>query len=366
MLIIILITLFVGCEKDVKNEKLSLKINGKTIAGEYTGKIENDEPIGKGLFEVSSKDGDWSYSGSFKNKKTNGKGEFQNYHSTIDFQGNKIDGIYNGECFNGIINGKGQFTSDNNDVVFKYDGEWKNGQISGNGQLKTNHYTVYFSDLERTGSYDGTVVNGKAHGKGDFTAVNADNNEYTYSGEWKNGLYDGYGKRTFKSKKLGWEIGNYNKGEFRPNIVDFLNSSGSETEMSFETSNKASKFINKHNKLFPSKNKKKVKKFVNGNLNYKKMIKSPSKYGDKLFHSEDYTITQIWENKYWGYTVTEIIAENSDYDNYLYIYYLKSLDVYEGDKISLYALPIDSSSYKNVGGGTTNCYVMLGSYISKR
>ena len=30
------------------------------------------------------------------------------------------------------------------------------------------------------------------------------------------------------------------------------------------------------------------------------------------------------------------------------------------------ALPIDSASYKNVGGGTTNCYVMLGNYISKK
>lgn len=366
LIVVIALLSFSGCEKEVKDEKIKVLFNKSNISVKYTGKLEDDIATGKGKFSAGSKNDKWEYSGNFINGKASGVGSLTNYKHSIKFQDFSIEGEYTGECKDAVINGNGKFVGKNGDISLEYNGEWKDGKITGKGKLSTNHYTVYFLDLNRTGSYSGDVVNAKAEGTGVFTAVNGDNNEYTYNGKWKNGLYEGKGKREFKNKKLGYEEGTFKKGEFRPSVIDFLKSAGSDHDMEFSVNKKAEKFIKKHKGLYPTKNKNKVLKHVKESLNYKQLIKAPHKYGDKIFHSEDYEIVQIWEDKYWGKTVTEIIAANSDYEDYIRVYYFKSLNALEDDKISLYALPIDSASYKNVGGGTTNCYVMLGNYISKK
>ena len=366
LIVVIALLSFCGCEKEVKNEKAKISFNKSNISVKYTGKLVDEKANGKGKFSAGVKDEKWEYSGNFKNGKAIGKGTLTNYKHSIKFQDVSIEGKYTGECSDAVINGNGKFIGNKGDTSFEYNGEWKDGKITGKGTLNTKHYTVYFSDVTRTGSYSGDVVNGKAEGSGTFTAVNDDKNEYTYTGKWKNGLFDGKGKREFKDKKLGYEEGTFKKGEFTPSVVEFLNSSGSESEMSFSVNKKAEKFIKSHKGLYPAKRKHKVLKHVKNSLKYKQLVKSPQKYGNKIFHSEDYVITQIWEEKYWGRTVTEIIARNSEYEDYIYLYYFKSLNALEDDKISIYALPIDRSYYKNTGGGTTNCYIMLGNYIRKK
>ena len=60
-----------------------------------------------------------------------------------------------------------------------------------------------------------------------------------------------------------------------------------------------------------------------------------------------------------------ITQDASSYDNVYYVYYLGKLDnVYENSKIKYIGLPLDYSSYENIGGGTTKCIVMLMSGLS--
>lgn len=49
--------------------------------------------------------------------------------------------------------------------------------------------------------------------------------------------------------------------------------------------------------------------------------------------------------------------------NYYVLYYLDTVEVYEGDEFTAYALPCSTSGFDNVGGGTTNVVIMLASYM---
>ena len=63
-----------------------------------------------------------------------------------------------------------------------------------------------------------------------------------------------------------------------------------------------------------------------------------------------------------GETVTYLLAFDID-ENYYALYYLGSVDVYDGDIIIAYSLPVATSSFDNVGGGTTNVVVMVTSQM---
>ncbi len=63
-----------------------------------------------------------------------------------------------------------------------------------------------------------------------------------------------------------------------------------------------------------------------------------------------------------GETVTYLLAFDID-KNYYALYYLGSVDVYDGNIIITYSLPVATSSFDNVGGGTTNVVVMVTSQM---
>ena len=62
--------------------------------------------------------------------------------------------------------------------------------------------------------------------------------------------------------------------------------------------------------------------------------------------------------------MTRIICQDPNY-NYYYILYDGVLpDVYDGTPVSFVGLPVASSGYDNVGGGTTNVIVLIGSSVT--
>ena len=87
----------------------------------------------------------------------------------------KISGTYNGECLNGLANGKGKSTGE--DI---YIGSFKNGLPDGKGK-----YILKNGDI-----YKGFWKEGKKNGKGKFEYT-LNEKKYTLTGYWKKDEYVG-------------------------------------------------------------------------------------------------------------------------------------------------------------------------------
>lgn len=289
----------------------------------------------------------------------------KNKEITIIYDGKTLTGYYTGTLNNGVPDGEGTFVSKSEERNFDYNGQWEKGNIVGNGKLTDTKYVVYFTDVERIGEFSGDVKDGKAHGNGTFKATNEENEKYIYTGEWKNGLWDGQGVQKFENTDYYVRTGTFTDGEFTPNKLEFIKSVGDCDTMRFTPTEKAEEFIKMHSNFFPTEVSADITEYIDNTITYKNLIKSPSKYGDKLIKLSNYQILQIWEEQEaWGYTCTTFLACSSTFDDYVFGYYLGELpSVYEGSWVTIEGLPISNSKFENIGGGTTLCYVIYGCKI---
>ncbi len=132
----------------------------------------------------------------------------------------------------------------------------------------------------------------------------------------------------------------------------------------FEISDKAQSFLKENDRLFPAKNLLAPVEYSNYNLEYKQVIKNPDAYGDELMVVGELYVTVVYEEEMTdSTTLTEIQAYDEYADAIYYIFYPSSLEVYEGDCISAFLLPLGSYSFDNVGGGTTISLACAGAYI---
>ncbi len=285
----------------------------------------------------------------------------------VSVNGKKLTGSYTGQLSKGVPEGNGQFVSKTKNRTFNYNGEWKNGKLAGNGKLTDTKYVAHFPDVEHTGKYTGDTADGKPNGAGEFTAVATFNDEdlkYTYKGEWKDGIFNGQGVQKFDDKDICTRTGTFKNGKFTPSKYELIESLGDCDSMRFSPSEHSENFIKSHEEFFPANDSIDLSEYIDTTLSYKNLIKSPDKYGDKLINLSNYKISQIFENEMWGYTSTCFLAYSSEYDDYVYVVYLGELpNIYEGSVVTIEGLPISNSSFENVGGGTTLCYIIYGCKI---
>ena len=100
------------------------------------------------------------------------------------------NGTYEGTIVDGKRHGKGKYTWDDGDV---YDGDWKNDEMTGKGK-----YTWSNGDV-----YNGYWRDGNRHGYG-----NMKYSDGTYEGQWKDDKMTGNGKIT-------WANGNVYEGDWK-------------------------------------------------------------------------------------------------------------------------------------------------------
>lgn len=284
---------------------------------------------------------------------------------TVNFQSKDYVGSYTGTYENGAPNGQGEFKYKKGEKYLNYKGNFKEGHFSDRGELDTSILSVKFKEGDADGNYKGEVLNGIPNGNGTFFAVTDDNSKYTYKGEWKNGIFNGDGTLKWDDDDYMTEIGNFKDGKFVPSFKDILVSCGTKTDMPYTISDKANTFLDNHSELFPAESYEKVEPFINNSIQYKHLNKSGSQYGDQVVVMSG-TVTQIFENEQDDdmdkYSYTEILLDDDNYNDY-WIYYPGKCDVYEDDYITVYGIPLDSSSFDNISGGTTLVQVMAGCYI---
>lgn len=216
--------------------------------------------------------------------------------------------------------------------------------------------------FEVEGQYTGQLLNGVPEGEGTFVAQNDSGVTWEYSGEFKNGMFDGKGSSTWDG--IDWmESGTYSEGLFTPNTFEMFNSISSTEAAPYKISEENQTFIESNPDLFPAENedaKVTMSTFIQEDLTYPMMSKTLSGFEGKLYRCSSALVGQVFQESLFGRSITRIVARDQDY-NYYYILYDGVLpDVYDGTSISFVGLPVSSSGFDNVGGGTTNVIVLIG------
>lgn len=133
----------------------------------------------------------------------------------------------------------------------------------------------------------------------------------------------------------------------------------------YTMSDKASEFLIGYPEFFSTTKLKKITNYVDYDISYKHIAKNASKYGDKLMCiSPAYVISCSETDIDDETTLTELQLEDEGGNSYMVIY-IGSVDVFENDVVECYGLPLGTTSFDNISGGTTLAIVVAGSYISK-
>ena len=287
----------------------------------------------------------------------------ENMSYDLTYQDVAYSGTYTGELQKKLPNGEGTFTFDDGTNVFKYTGQWDQGQMSGNGQLTSSQFLIKFSKVDRRGYFEGDTINGVPNGTGTFTATNESGVEYSYTGDFKDGTFNGQGTRRLKTDPSYSEIGTFVDGAFTPTTKELFSQLSQDPSFSINTLPLA--FLDAHADIFTSHAIEGLDSFVDSEFQVSAYTKSPDKYGDKLIKQTSLYIAQIQEFPKYNYDeFTLILAEDPNL-NYYFINYIGSVDVYEGDLISAYLLPLDYFTYENVSGGQTWAIACAAAFISK-
>lgn len=307
-LLCLLCLLITGCSKDekVKNKTITLKYQGKSYEGSYTGLIKNGEPEG----------------GTFSYK------EGQDY--------------------------------------LNYKGGFSDGEMSGKGTLKTNLMKTKFSDTDCTGVYDGKVLDGEAWSDGTFTFQSPnDLKGSVYKGDWSYDKMDGRGRLDFSQKGWGGFIGNFNDGYFDPSKSDTYQSLGTLITTSYKVSANAESFIKKHGNLFMAKDEESLKQYTDTSAQYHDVLKNPAAFGNKLMKFSNLPVLNSTLNeKMLGKNISFIFLGSPSDNTYIYVICLGSIkDVPINSYRTVYGLPLASSIYESNSGKKFNVLVLAGSFL---
>ena len=304
-----------------------------------------------------------------KEESTNINENVNNMEWTLAYDGSEYVGTYTGEVKDNIPQGEGTFSFNKDDVNFLYKGSWENGSMSGNGHLDTDSFLMHFPEFDKLGSYSGTTINGVPEGQGVFSAINSDGVRYEYTGEFRNGLFNGQGSEIWEDEDGIKLIGNFVDGEFCPSVIEGLNSLGSSSpKFSIQSGSETEKIIldNLQYILGNGFDQNEVTSKINGNLSYAEYIKRPDNYIAQFVYWSGYTVTQVWVDPFFDTEYKMIEINAVDYDGHVIRAYGVDdgngailNDIVENMYVEFVGIPLGSSSYENVSGGNTNCVVLL-------
>lgn len=134
-----------------------------------------------------------------------------------------------------------------------------------------------------------------------------------------------------------------------------------EEDLPFVINDNSIEYFNKHSNLFPAEKEimKTNTKLIDKEIEYKKVVKNPDEYGDKLMLVSDAKVIEIFDLVDQG--ITTLKVEDSQGQLYFVLFIGKLSGIVNNDTVSLIGLPLDQSSFD----GMTNVVVIAGSYVSK-
>lgn len=279
---------------------------------------------------------------------------------SVEYSGKTIEGLYSGTVVDGIPNGTGKFETSATDETFTYEGQWSDGKITGEGKLDASGFSVFVGNgNERIGEFHGEVLDGVPSGTGSYSSKNSEGEKWVYTGMWQNGMFNGQGETVWDDSKFITQTGNYKDGVFSPSVAEFFGILSKFEDAKFNISDNAKKYLAENPQEFISNTVEEGKE-TDTEFSYAAFSKNPSKFGDKLIILKNLFVKQIFEYSFLELDCTFILARDNDY-KYYYIYlYGEATDVYEGNKITLTALPLDYFTFKNSAGSETWSIALAG------
>ena len=220
-------------------------------------------------------------------------------------------------------------------------------------------------EVEISGKYTGSLVNGKAEGEGTFIADSE--NQFEYVGSFAKGTFNGKGTITAQiteGEEATVLTGTFTEGTFTPTTGELYNLVGSLSYFGeFTVSDEVIDYIDSHTDLFPLGDDLAVQSDGLKDFNAKQFAKTREQEEIGLVGIYMYAV-QAYEDSMDPLTdkLTSILGVD-DEGNYYSVYYLGSTFVCEGDNFTTYAVPCATTSFENVGGGNTNVIVLLASVI---
>lgn len=268
----------------------------------------------------------------------------------VDFNGQLYTGIYEGELKNDKPHGSGTFEGEYQGNRLIYTGQWADGKMAGTGTVEADWYLLHFDvkegSYDRTGSYAGEVLNGLPEGEGTFITTRGEHDPWKYTGQWKNGMFNGQGTQTIEDSATV-KKGTFTNNEFTPDALEAFAYTAQKKEYSISEKSKTA--VKEFTDYFTGKQKQGIptEQHIDTKFDLKQYKKRPDDYGDKLVYVSKATVVQVitWEigNK----TVEQILMETEDNDVY-YGFYCGKSNIVEDMKIAAYVLPFDWDTYKNV------------------
>ena len=141
--------------------------------------------------------------------------------------------------------------------------------------------------------------------------------------------------------------------------------SGSGSVTSTNVTQNTSDFINEHEDLFPASGVDTLTPYINSEIGYKNISKSPDKYGDQVMVIDYAGVLQISEQDAGDETLTILQAYDDEGENYMVYYFGELPNVLDDDTVKIYGIPLGTTSFDNISGGTTLAVVLGGCYVEK-
>jgi hypothetical protein len=217
--------------------------------------------------------------------------------------------------------------------------------------------------LDIDGKYTGKIVDGKPQGEGIFKSEGENGSVYMYEGAFSDGCYNGYGVTTLTNGGETLQMaGTYTQGVFTPTAGESFNYIGQlDLFGKFAVPEAVVEYIDSNISVFPIATKETIQSADIQEFSSKQFIKTRKQEQIGLVKLNLYAV-QVFEDDYLNGKLTYLLAADDD-NNYYAMYYLGSAEVYDEDTFTAYAIPCTTSSFDNIGGGTTNVIVIAACYI---
>ncbi|MCR5795101.1 MAG: hypothetical protein K6G61_07145 [Solobacterium sp.] len=256
----------------------------------------------------------------------------------VTYNGQEYNGYFTGTLKNGRPDGEGKFEPGSSVDYFAFKGEWVDGEPSGEGEMQTDHYTIDFGTVKRTGTFLGHVKDLVAEGEGSFDAYNDADERYHYTGNFANGTFNGHGRREFPEEtKYGIEEGNFTDGLFDPTFAEEVQYIFSfQDNMKLKIAQPFLDYINDEEDLFtiPDKEVVVLEEFESYD---------PSNHPG-ITMLEGLYVTQVTEENGYNSQYQSIIAKN---DSHVFdiLWFGDNMSITAGDTITAYVLTLGDSYY---------------------
>ncbi|RHQ96849.1 zinc ribbon domain-containing protein [Ruminococcus sp. AF21-3] len=118
----------------------------------------------------------------------------------------------------------------------------------------------------------------------------------------------------------------------------------SEGDRGYNMSQKSIDFINEHEDLFPASGVDTLTPYINSEIGYKNISKSPDKYGDQVMVIDYAGVLQISEQDAGDETLTILQAYDDEGENYMVYYFGELPNVLDDDTVKIYGIPLGTTS----------------------